>query len=477
MTLRDDAPAAFPAPALSTLSRLDDALADLVERLDGTVDVPGSPGWDGARRAWQLGVDQHPVAVVTARSEADVARTMRFAARLDLRVAPQSTGHGAAAVGDLGGAILLRTTELGAIVIDAERRTATVGAGATWGAVAAAAAPHGLAGLAGSSPSVGVVGYALGGGLGWLGRLHGLAAGSILSARVVLPGGAVVLASPTEHADLWWALRGGGGAGVVSELTIRLFDVPSLVAGSLWWPAARAREVLTTWARMLPSLPDEVTTVGRVLRFPDLDELPPHLRAKSFTLVQAAVAGPPELAQRVLAPLRALDPVMDDVAPMRPDALGVLAMDPPAPSAGAAEGVVLDRLDDATIAAWIDAIEAPQAAGVVAADLRHLGGALAPRDGATAALPGLPGIAAAVVVAPVTPVASLAQAQAAVDETLASLAPWAAGQQYANFIERPTSARALLGDAADRLAAVRVSYDPDRTVAGRHTASIAGAAH
>lgn len=485
MTLRDDALLAPPSPAHAAparpvgaftrldgpLARLDGALADLADDLDGTVQTSASPGWDTARRAWQLGVDQRPLAVVAASSEADVARTMRLAARLGIRVAPQSTGHGAVAVGDLSGAILLRTTALDGVSVDARRRVAVVGAGATWGAVAAAAAPHGLAGLAGSSPSVGVVGYSLGGGLGWLGRLHGLAAGSIVDARVVLPSGAVVVASASQHADLWWALRGGGGAGIVTELTIRLFDVPDLVAGTLWWPATRARDVLAAWARLLPSLPNEVTTVGRLLRFPDLDTVPAHVRGRSFALVQAAVAGTTAFADRVLAPLRALAPIMDDVTRVSPDALGALAMDPPAPSDGAAEGVVLDTLDDATIAAWVDAIEASDAAAVVAADLRHLGGALAPRDGSTAALPGLSGAALAFAVAPATPAVTRDEAQFAVDRVLASVAAGAAAQQYGNLLERPASALTLHGAAADRLAAVRVSYDPDRVVVGRHGAA------
>ncbi len=453
-----------------TGTALDAGLDDLAALLDGDVVRPSDPDWDAARAAWQLGVDQRPVAVVLARSEADVSRTLRLAARMDLRVAPQGTGHGAIALGDVSGAILLRTAALSYVVIDPGQRTATVGAGATWGDVLDASAPHGLAGLSGSSRTVGVVGYCLGGGIGWLGRLHGLGAGSIVSARVALPGGAVVIASPSEHADLWWALRGGGGAGVVTELTVRLFDVPRLTAGSLWWPRERAREVLATWARMLPALPREITSTARVLRFPDLEELPEPIRGGSFVLVQAAVVGSAELADRMLAPLRALEPLIDDVGPAPLEALGHLAMDPPDPSEGAAEGVVLSSLDEDAIDAWLSAIDSPECAGVVAADLRHLGGALALGEGHDAALTGLDGVVAAVAIAPATPAATLDQASAMVDLALAALGPWVGEHQYANFVERPVAQRTLVGVAVDRLDTVRMTYDPDGTVLRRHGA-------
>ncbi|WP_062385807.1 FAD-binding oxidoreductase [Demequina iriomotensis] len=469
MSLSAPAVAARTAsPTRLGVHALDVALDGLSDRLDGALVRPADLDWDAARAAWQLGVDQHPVAVVLARSEADVARTLRLATRMGVRVAPQSSGHGAVALGPLDGAILLRMSALSAVVIDAEARTATVGAGATWGDVSDAAAPHGLAGLSGSSRTVGVVGYCLGGGIGWLGRLHGLGAGTILAARVALPGGAVVIASPSEHADLFWALRGGGGAGVVTELTLRLFDVPHLVAGTLWWPRGRAAEVLTAWARLIPTLPHEVTTVARVVRFPDIDALPPHLRGAELVLVQAAVVGSAGLADRLLSPLRELEPFMDDVAPAPLETLGHLAMDPPEPSAGVAEGLVLATLDAAAIDAWLAALDSPDCAGVVSADLRQLGGALAPRAGEDAALTGIDGAVAAVAVAPVTPHADAAAAAAMVEAALASLAPWAGAHQYANFVERPIDERALVGTATDRLDTVRLSYDPDETVMRRH---------
>jgi FAD/FMN-containing dehydrogenase len=138
--------------------------------LDGDLVLPGEPAWDEARTAWNLALDQRPVAVVIAESAADVAETVRAARRNGLRVAPQGTGHGASALGDLEGTILLRTTRLRGVSVDPEARTARVEAGVLWQEVTDAAAEHGLAALSGSSHDVGVLGYTLGGGVSWLAR-------------------------------------------------------------------------------------------------------------------------------------------------------------------------------------------------------------------------------------------------------------------------------------------------------------------
>src|SRR5215471_4452594 len=139
----------------------------------GQVFVPGEAGYDQACQAWNLAVDQRPAVVVEAGSPADVARAVRFARAHGMRIAPQGTGHGAGPLEPLDGAMLLRTTRLRTVHIDPAARTARAEAGAVWQDVTVPAAEHGLAGLAGNSPNVGVAGYTLGGGLGWLGRRYG----------------------------------------------------------------------------------------------------------------------------------------------------------------------------------------------------------------------------------------------------------------------------------------------------------------
>ena len=155
----------------------------------GQVFVPGQADYDQARQAWNLAVDERPSVVVVAESAGDVAETVRYARAHGMRIAPQGTGHGAAPLEPLDGAMLLRTTGMRQVDIDPATRTARAEAGAVWQDVIVPAAEHGLAGLAGSSPNVGVTGYTLGGGLGWLARRYGLAANSVTAAEIVTPDG------------------------------------------------------------------------------------------------------------------------------------------------------------------------------------------------------------------------------------------------------------------------------------------------
>ena len=204
----------------------------LRDLLDGDVFAPGDDGWDEARRAWNLSVDQRPAAVALPESAEDVVTIVAFAAANDLRVAPQGTGHGAAALDGLHDTILLKTERMRGVTIDPEARTARVEAGVIWIEVVEAAAEHGLVALAGSSPDVGVVGYTLGGGLSWLARKHGIGANQVTAVEVVTASGDVVRTDWANEPDLFWALRGGGGAfAIVTAIEFNLFPLEEVYAG------------------------------------------------------------------------------------------------------------------------------------------------------------------------------------------------------------------------------------------------------
>ena len=181
----------------------------------GDVVAPSDPDWDAARQAWNLAADQRPAVVVRAAAPSDLAATVRFAAASGLRVAPQCTGHGAMSLGDLSDAILLRTAGLSGVDVDPSARTARVQAGARWRDVVAASGEHGLAGLHGMSGGVGVAGYTLGGGIGWFARREGFASTHVRSFDVVTADGEERHVDAEREPDLFWALRGGGGAPVV----------------------------------------------------------------------------------------------------------------------------------------------------------------------------------------------------------------------------------------------------------------------
>src|SRR5436190_3756228 len=185
---------------------------------------PDDPGFDEARQAWNLTVDQRPAAVALPTSTEDVVEALRLAADRGLRVAPQATGHRATPLGDLADTLVLKTERMRGVRVDAERRTARIDAGVQTADVVEAVAPHGLATLSGSSPDVGVVGYATAGGVSLIGRAHGLAAHQIESAELVTAKGVhVVHVDREREPDLHWAVRGGNaGLAVVTALELRL---------------------------------------------------------------------------------------------------------------------------------------------------------------------------------------------------------------------------------------------------------------
>ncbi|GAA4071600.1 FAD-binding oxidoreductase [Nonomuraea soli] len=216
----------------------------------GSVHRPGDAGYDEARRAWNRAVDPRPALVAEALTPQDVRCAVLEARTKEMPLTVQATGHGTLA--DVPGALLLRTGDLDHVFVDPFRREVSVGAGAVWSDVIAAAAPYGLAPLSGT-PWIGVSGYTLGGGAGYLSRKYGLAADSLLGATIVTADGELVEARD----ELLWALKGGSGNfGVVTELTLRLFPAERVVAGRSFHPGERAQEVLAAFEEL--EQPDEL---------------------------------------------------------------------------------------------------------------------------------------------------------------------------------------------------------------------------
>jgi UDP-N-acetylenolpyruvoylglucosamine reductase len=441
-----------------------DALRPL---LDGDAFAPGDAGWDEARTAWNLSVDQQPAAVVLAESAEDVAATVAFARAAGLRVAPQGTGHGAAAIGDMSDTILLKTERMRGVTIDPEARIARVEAGVLWLEVVQAAAKHGLAALAGSSADVGVVGYTLGGGLSWLARKHGIGSNKVTAIEVVTASGELVRTDWANEPDLFWALRGGGGNfGIVTALEFELLPLTEVDAGILWFPVDRAAEILKAWRAWTEDLPEEMSSVGRILQFPPIPEIPEPVRGRSFVVVQAIWLGEREEGERLLAPLRALGPVMDTVAPTPIEELWRMHMDPEGPAPGTGDGGMLDDVDDHQIDLLVDAVVGGP---LLSLELRHLGGAVARRDSRHGALDAFAapyvwfgiGIAA-------TPVMKEA-AEAAAAGVRALLAPWEAEHTYLSFAETRRQASSLFSSASyHRLRQIKAIVDPTELIRSNH---------
>jgi hypothetical protein len=453
--------ATAPSPSL--------AIAPLAELVSGRVVLPGDPGWNDARQAFNVLVDQRPAAVVLAADADDVAATVRFARARGLRVAPQATAHNAGPLGALDGTILLNVAGLDEVTIDADAKRVRVGAGVKWERVTPALSELGLAALHGSSPDVGIAGYSVGGGMGWLARKHGLHTNAVTAFELVTADGRLVRTDAEHEPDLFWALRGGGGAfGVVTAIEFAVFAYPQLYAGAMFFPYERTREVLQAWNAWLPSLPDELMTWAAILRFPPLPELPDHLRGRSFTVVWGVHCGDEADGPGLMAPIRALGPAIDTFAVVPPGELGDLAMDPPDPLPFLATHHLLDDLPAAAIDALVD-VAGPEADPAISmVQLRHMGGALgrvAPGAGARASLPGTVCLFAL----GVAPDAAVADATAAVLAAIDGVArPHRAGD-YPNFVEHPADASAFFDEETwRRLRAIKALHDPDDVFRSNH---------
>jgi hypothetical protein len=454
--------------AISHAPRIELDLEELRTRLAGEIVGPADDGWDLARQAWNLAVEQRPAAVAYPEAAEDVVAVVDFAREHGLRVAPQGTGHNAAALGGaLEDTILVKTERMRGVSIDPDARIARAEAGVIWIEVVQAAAQHGLAALAGSSPDVGVVGYTLGGGLSWLARKHGIGANQVTALEIVTADGQLVRATRENEPDLFWAVRGGGGAfGVVTAIEFNLFPITEIYAGILWFPVERAPEVLNAWRAWTDNVPDEMTSVGRILQFPPIPDIPEPLRGNSFVVVQAIYLGEEADGAKLLEPLRALGPVMDTVATIPIPELSKLHMDPDGPVPGAGDGGMLTDVDDRLIDA---VVENTVGSPLLSVEIRHLGGAIGrarPEHGALASFDA-PYVMFAVGFTP-TPEAKEA-VEASVVALRDALAPWQAPHTYMNFAETRRDERSLFAEHAYyRLRRVKAKYDRDDVIRSNH---------
>src|SRR3954471_21100309 len=274
----------------------------LSQKMTGHVVVPSDAEWATARHSFNVTLDLQPAAVVFPRTESDVVAVVNYAREKGLRIAPQATGHNPGPLGSLDDTILVDVSELQSVSIDAAAQRVRVGAGVKWEKVGPALSEYGLAGLHGSSPDVGIAGYSLGGGMGWLARKYGLQTNSVTAIEVVLADGRHVRTDATHEPALFWALRGGNGNfGVVTAIECAVYPVEELYAGAMFFPFDRSPEVLHAWARALDGLPDELMTWASLLHFPDLPWVPAHARGGSFAVVYGAFLGEESEGRQLLS--------------------------------------------------------------------------------------------------------------------------------------------------------------------------------
>jgi hypothetical protein len=439
---------------------------------------PDDSRWDDARQSWNLAADLRPAVVVLPATVDDVIGAVGYAAERDLRIVVQGTGHGAAVHGSLDGALLLNMREMRAVAIDADNRRARVEAGALWEDVVGPATEQGLTALHGSSPNVGVVGYSLGGGIGWLARKHGLSAESVLAVEVVTADGTLLRADRTQNTELFWALRGGGGGlGVVVAMEIALYEVEELVAGMMIWPWERSEEVLTAYVEWAETAPSSVSASARMLQIPPLPDIPEFLRGRQIVVIDGAVLGNADEANEILAPFRALGPEIDTFGAVPAAALMRIHMDPEPPMPGKGDGFLVDDLDGDAIKAIIELAGPGTESPLLMVELRQLGGTLRDRRPGAGALGSLDGSFAFYALGvPMGPGAGEA-IESRIEAIKGALAPWSRGKTYLNFAEKSVTIGDAIGaDAFTRLEQVKAAVDPDGRFRSGHTFATATAA-
>jgi FAD/FMN-containing dehydrogenase len=351
-------------------------LNTLQQRVTGKVITPDHPDYHTARKAWNLTTDQYPALILIPETVDDVIAGVNYAHETGLGIAVQSTGHGIQI--EANDALLILTEHLNAVSVDPTTRTAQVGAGVRWGAVVEASAPYGLAPLLGSAPHVGVVGYSLGGGIGWLARKYGLAADSVRWIEIVTPDGILRRASETENRELFWGLRGGGGNfGVVTALAFDLYPVAILFGGNLTYPGELVSETLHFYRDWVKPLPDEMTSSLQVVKLPDLPFIPEALRGQTQVILRAAYAGnPDDGAKLIQAWLDWHTPIQNQFKELPFTDIGTVSNDPVAPSAGYGSSETLDELSDEVIE-LITRQMTDSSSPLMVTELRHGGGAIA----------------------------------------------------------------------------------------------------
>ena len=290
-----------------------------IDAFAGTVSSPGDAGYDDARKVFNGAIDRRPALIAQATDAQDVAAALRHARLEDLPVAVRCGGHSGAGFGVIDDGLVIDVRALKRVEVDLVRRVVRAGAGLTWGELDAATQAHGLAVTGGRMSTTGVAGLTLGSGSGWLERKHGLTADNLLGATVVTADGEVVRADAHQHPDLFWALRGGGGNfGVVTEFEFQLHPVgPVILAGCLFYPWDRAVEVLKAYREIMAAAPDELGGCATLQLAPPAPFVPAELVGKPVVnILVAAFCELGSVAEELVAPLRALAPMIDVVAPM-----------------------------------------------------------------------------------------------------------------------------------------------------------------
>jgi FAD/FMN-containing dehydrogenase len=354
---------------------LDIPISTLRAGLNGRVIAPDDAEYDSARGVFFTGFDRRPAAIVRAAETSDVASVVDAAREAGAELAVRSGGHSRAGYGTSQGGIVLDLSEMNAVEVDADGRAAWAQTGVKAEGYTAATAEHGLVTGLGDAPTVGVGGITLSGGVGFLVRRNGLTIDDVLGAEVVTANGEVLEVDEDHHADLFWALRGGGGNfGVATRLRFRLHEIDRVVGGMLILPASAG--VIEGLVAAADEAPEELSLIANAMKAPPMPFIPAEAHGKPVVMVQLVYAGGAEAGARAIAPLRALaTPLADMVRPIRYREM-YDGPEGPSPTYSAGANILVDSFVPGAAEAILERLETATAP-MAAVQLRVLGGAMA----------------------------------------------------------------------------------------------------
>ncbi len=434
----------------------------LKDQVLGQVITPDSPEYDEARSVKAFSKPKFPAVIVQAATSEDVATTVLFAQKQNLPVAVRSGGHSVAHLTVADDAVVVDLSNMKRVVVDPATRVARVQGGATSGDIAAVAQPLGLALTTGDTRSVGVGGLVTGGGIGYLVRKHGLTIDSLLSAQVVLANGEIVTTSKDENADLFWAVRGGGGNfGIVTEFTFQLAHVGTVLGGDLVFPASR--ELIRAYIDYASAAPDGLTTLATVIQAPPAPYIPEERLGEVVLSILVTWTGSLADGEQVVAGLRALaEPIADTVAPIPYEDMYLYTDHFSGPHGASIRMMFADDLSDASIDAALKAIEAASSPfGMF--HFRVLGGAYGRVDSdATAFAHRQRNLFVSIINVWLDPTQDRVAHDTWTDQLWQKIRPEGQGV-YVNFLELEGPGRireAYPGKTYNRLAGIKAKYDP-----------------
>jgi FAD/FMN-containing dehydrogenase len=422
--------------------------------------APGDAAYDQARAVFYGGFDRWPAVIVRVADESDVSRVVSLARASGLELAIRSGGHSTAGHSVSDGGIVLDLSNLRALRIDAERRTAWAQTGLTAGEYTTAAGTHGLATGFGDTGSVGIGGITLGGGVGYLVRKYGLTIDDLLAADLVTADGQLLRVDADNHPDLFWAIRGGGGNfGVATRFQFRLHEVDTVVGGVLLLPATPG--VIASFIAEAEAAPEELSTIANVMPAPPMPFVPAEHHGKLVIMALMVYAGAVEAGQRAVAPFRALAaPIADLLRPMRYPEIYPPEDESYHPTA-VGHTLFVDAIDRGVAETIVDRLEASDAS-VRVAQLRVLGGAMARVPAEATAFAHRASRIMVNLAAFYDGPEDRAVREAWVSDFAAALRQGDAGV-YVNFLGAEGEARvraAYPGATWDRLVAIKARYDP-----------------